>query len=100
MNESTSSLLRYKAAGGPGGEKGELARTNWQRSETQTTCKKCIKYILFMGSKQRYLMRPLIVEIQGARRATGENFEIPLNKSEKVITQNDVDKIHSIQTVD
>ena len=35
MNESTSSLLRYKAAGGPGGEKGELARTNWQRSETQ-----------------------------------------------------------------
>ena len=42
----------------------------------------------------------LVVEIQGARRATGEKFEIPLNTSEKVITQNDVDKIHSIYTVD
>jgi len=35
MNESTSLLLRYKGAGGPGGEKGELAGTNWQGSETQ-----------------------------------------------------------------
>ena len=34
-NESTSSFLRYKGAGGPGGEKGELAGTNRQRSETQ-----------------------------------------------------------------
>jgi hypothetical protein len=29
-------------------------------------------------------MRPL-VEIQGARKATSEKFQIPLNKSEKVI---------------
>jgi hypothetical protein len=35
MNKSTSSLLRYKGAGGPGGKKGKLAGTNWQRSETQ-----------------------------------------------------------------
>ena len=34
-NEITSLLLRYKGVGGPGGEKGELAGTNWQRSETQ-----------------------------------------------------------------
>jgi hypothetical protein len=34
-NESTSSFLRYKGAGGPGGEKGELAGTNRQRPETQ-----------------------------------------------------------------
>ena len=35
-NESTLSLLRYgKGAGGPGGEKSELAGTNRQRSETQ-----------------------------------------------------------------
>jgi hypothetical protein len=30
-------------------------------------------------------MRLLVVEIQEARRATVEKFEIPLNKSEKVI---------------
>jgi hypothetical protein len=53
-----------------------------------------------MGSKQRYLVRPLVVEIQGARRATGEKFEISLNKPEKVIAQNDVDKIHSIYVID
>ena len=35
VNESTSSFLRYKGAGGPGGEKSELAGTNRQRSETQ-----------------------------------------------------------------
>ena len=34
-NESTSLFLRYKGAGGPGGEKDELAGTNRQRSETQ-----------------------------------------------------------------
>jgi hypothetical protein len=57
---------------------------------------KYIKYILFMSSKQRYPMRSLVVEIQGARRATCEKFEIPLNRSEKVITQNDMHKIHSM----
>jgi hypothetical protein len=46
-----------------------------------------------MGSNQHYLMRPLVVEIQGARKVTGEKFQIPLNKSEKVIN---VDKIHTI----
>jgi len=35
MNESTSLLLRYKGAGRPGGEKGELAGMNQERSETQ-----------------------------------------------------------------
>jgi hypothetical protein len=35
VNESLLSFLRYKGAGGPGGEKGELAGTNQQRSETQ-----------------------------------------------------------------
>ena len=34
-NESTLSFLRYKGVGGPGGEKGKLAGTNQQRSETQ-----------------------------------------------------------------
>jgi hypothetical protein len=43
----------------------------------KTTCTKCTKYILFMGSKQRYLMRPLIVEIQGTQGATCEKIEIP-----------------------
>jgi hypothetical protein len=38
-----------------------------------------------MGCKQHYQMRQLVVEIQGTRRVTGEKFEIPLNKSEKVI---------------
>ena len=39
-NECTSSLLRYKGAARPGGEKGELAGTNQQRSETQNNaCK-------------------------------------------------------------
>jgi hypothetical protein len=43
----------------------------------KTTGTKYIKYILFMGSKQRYLMRPLIVEIQGTQGATCEKIEIP-----------------------
>jgi len=51
----------------------------------KTTCTKRIKYVLLMGAKQRYLMRPLVVEIQGGLRATCEKFEIPLNKSKKVI---------------
>ena len=67
-----------------------MKKVNWlehigEGQKRETTCTKCIQYTLFMGSKQRYLMRPLVVEIQGARRATGEKFEIPLNKSEKVI---------------
>jgi hypothetical protein len=67
-----------------------VKKANWleqigKGQKHKTTCKKWIKCILFMGSKQRYLVRPLIVEIQGAQRTTCEKFEIPLNKSEKVI---------------
>jgi hypothetical protein len=51
----------------------------------KTTCTKCIKRILIMGSEKRYPMRPLIVEIQGTQGATCEKIEIHLNKSEKVI---------------
>ena len=81
-NESTLSLLIYKSQ--------QVKKANWleyigEGQKRETTCIKCIKYILFVGSKQRYLVRSLVVEIHGARRATGEKFEIPLNKSEKVI---------------
>jgi len=55
-----------------------------QKHKTMFT--RCIKYILFVASKQRYLMRPLVVEIQGARRATGLKIRNPLNGSEKVIS--------------
>ena len=81
-NESTLSSMEWEGQ--------QMKKANWlehigEGQKRETTCNKYIKYILFMGSKQRYLMRPLVVEIQGARGATGEKFEIPLNKSEKVI---------------
>jgi hypothetical protein len=59
-----------------------VKKANWlehigEGQKHEKTCIKCIKYILFVGSKQRYLMRSLVVEIQGARRATGKNSKFP-----------------------
>jgi hypothetical protein len=60
--------------GGPGGKKGELAGTNQQRLETQNDVHKMHQIHTIMGFKQHYLVRPLLVEIQGTKTATCEKF--------------------------
>ena len=51
-NKSTSLLLRYKGVGGPGGEKGELAGTNRQRSETQNDVYKVLQIHTSYGPQE------------------------------------------------
>jgi hypothetical protein len=60
----------------------QMKKANWlehigEGQKCETTCNEYIKYILFMGSKQRYLMRPLIVEIQGAGGLLVKNSKFP-----------------------
>ena len=48
-NGCTSSLVRYKGAGRPGGEKGELVGTTQQRSEIQNDVHKMYKIDTIYG---------------------------------------------------
>ena len=61
-NESTLSSMEWE---GQQMKKANLLEHIGEGQKRETTCNQYIKYILFMGFKQRYLMRPLVVEIQG-----------------------------------